>query len=136
MDKNEVLEFLRANPACHLATIEDNAPRVRAIGIYKVKEDGIYIQTFKSKDMYKQMISNPQVELCFNNFDDGLQVRVRGSVEPVEDEQSKKQAMEDRPFLKQFVDQGEEVAIFRLQNGLAHTWTMATNFDPKSFIQL
>ena len=34
MNKNEIFEFLNANPIFHLATVEGNKPRVRAMMIY------------------------------------------------------------------------------------------------------
>lgn len=136
MNRSEILEFLKANPIAYVATVENGAPRVRAIAIYKVEEEGILLQTWKSKDLSKQLYQNPQAELCFYNQEAGLQVRVRGTFEPVEDSAAIKQAIEDRPFLKQFVDQGQEVALFRLKEGVAHIWTKKTNFDPKTFIKL
>ncbi|MCL6478269.1 MAG: pyridoxamine 5'-phosphate oxidase family protein [Peptococcaceae bacterium] len=136
MNKNELIAFIKANPLCHLATIEDGAPRVRAIMLYKAGEDGILIQTFKSKDLCKQLSRHPEIELCFNNHEAGIQVRVRGAVEPVEDAAAKKQCLEERPFLKPFADKGQEVALFRLKEGLAHIWTMNTNFDPKTYIKI
>jgi uncharacterized pyridoxamine 5'-phosphate oxidase family protein len=55
LDKKEVLEFLNANRTSYLATVEGGAPRVRAIGIVKADDDGILIQTWKSKDISKQL---------------------------------------------------------------------------------
>jgi pyridoxamine 5'-phosphate oxidase len=136
MNKSEMLAFFRDNPRCHLATVEDGSPRVRAVRIYKVEDNGILIQTFKSKDLYAQMISHPEIELCFNNYEAGLQVRVRGSVQPVEDASAIRQAMEDRPFLKESVAKGQEIAIFRLEQCLAYTWTKDVDYVPKTFTKL
>ena len=136
MNKAEVLAFLNANPTCHLATVEGNAPRVRAMGIYKANENGILIQTWKSKDVSKQLSKNPNIELCFNNYQAGIQVRVRGVVEPVEDAAMKKQVLVDRPFLKRFAEMGQEIALYRLKKGLAHVWTIQANFEPKTYIEL
>ena len=55
MDKKEILEFLNANRTSYFATIERGAPRVRAIGIVKADDDGILIQTWKSKELSKQL---------------------------------------------------------------------------------
>ncbi|MDY6827026.1 MAG: pyridoxamine 5'-phosphate oxidase family protein [Bacillota bacterium] len=136
MNKKEILEFMRANRDAHLATIENGQPRVRAIGIYRMEEDGIIIQTFKSKDVGKQLMQNPNVEICFNNFEDRIQVRVRGAVELMEDDAAVEECLKERPFLKQFVDKGEEIALFCLKGGLAHVWTLEKNFAPKEFIKL
>jgi len=137
MNKTEILAFIKANTACHVATVENGAPRVRGLRVWKVDEkDGIMFQTWKGKDVSKQLSKNPQVELCFNNYEANIQVRVRGKMELVEDAAAKKQVLADKPFLKPFVEQGQELALYRLKNGLAHVWTMAVNFAPKEFIKL
>jgi uncharacterized pyridoxamine 5'-phosphate oxidase family protein len=137
MNKSEILAFCKANGPCWLATLEDGEPRVRAMGIYKIEESGIIIQTQKGKDIYNQLYKNPPVELCFNNLKEGIQVRIRGKVKPIEDVAAKKQCLEvDRPFLKKFVSKPEDVGLFLLKNGTAHVWSMATNMQPKTFVQL
>jgi pyridoxamine 5'-phosphate oxidase len=136
MNKNELIAFLKANPIAYLATVENGSPRVRAMAVYKIEEDGILIQTWKSKDLGKQLNLNPEAELCFNNHEAGFQVRVRGVFELVEDPETIRQSLADRPFLKQFVEKGEEIALFRMKEGLAHTWNMASNFEPKTFTRL
>ena len=138
MNKAEVLAFLNANHDCHLATIEGNKPHVRAIGIYRADENGIIIQTSKVKDLYKQLSANPNVELCFYNPKDGIQIRVSGTVELDEDMELKKEILAKRHFLKPLVEkEGYEVlAIYWLRKGAATVWTFPTNFEPKTYIQL
>ena len=80
MNKAEIIAFMNATHDCHMATVEGNKPHVRGIGIVKADEDGIVIQTSTYKDVYKQLSANPNVELCFNNFDQGIQVRLIGSL--------------------------------------------------------
>ena len=115
MNKAEIIDFMNTNPTCYLATVEGNAPRVRAMGIYKVTEDEIVIQTNVTKDVNKQMLQNPNIELLFYNQQQGsTQIRVRGTVEPVTDEAVLNKAMEDRPFLKQAAAEGNGPALFRV----------------------
>jgi len=137
MNKAEILAFLNANPDCHLATVEGNKPHVRGIGIYRADENGIIFETSTVKDLYKQLSKNPNVELCFNNYKDGIQVRVSGAVEPVDDVELKDEIIAQRPFLKQRVEEGgyKAMAVYRLK-GVAHVWTFATNLAPKTYIQL
>ena len=138
MNKAEILAFLNANPDCHLATVEGNKPHVRGIGIYRADENGIIFQTEKIKDLYKQLAENPNVELCFNNYKDGIQVRVSGTVELVDDVELKKEIMAKRQFLRQLVEKEgyEAIAVYRLRKGIATVWTFATNLAPKTYIQL
>jgi uncharacterized pyridoxamine 5'-phosphate oxidase family protein len=136
MDKKEVLEFLNANRTSHLATVEGGAPRVRAIGIVKADDDGILFQTWKSKDLGKQLDRNTDVEFCFNNYEKRIQIRVRGKVTPVDDAVTKQAVLKERPQYQKLVEGGQEMAIYRLKNGMAHIWTAQNNFEPKTFISL
>ncbi len=138
MTKEEILEFATKNPVCSLATIDGNQPRVRTIMLYKADEDGIIFCTGRDKAMNKQLQANPATELCFYNAEQGLQVRIEGTVEMLDDLELKKKIVEAFTFLKPWVEsQGYEVMIcYRLNNARAVTWTMETNFDPKKYIQL
>jgi pyridoxamine 5'-phosphate oxidase len=137
MDKAEIITFLNDNPSCHLATVEGGKPHVRGILIHRADENGIIIETATFKDVYKQLSANPNVELCFNNYQQGIQVRVSGAVEQLDDRQLKDEIIAQRPFLKQRVAEGgyEAMVVYRLK-GVAHVWTVETDSEPKSYIQL
>ena len=140
MNKNEIFTLLNENQACHLATIEGNVPHVRGILVYRADENGVIFHTGKFKDLYKQLCANPNVEFCFSNNDmqNLIQIRVNGHVELMEDIDLKKEIVAERDFLKPWVEeQGYDgLAVFSLKNGRATVWTMATNFSPKSYVEL
>ena len=140
MNKNEIFTLINENQACHLATAEGNVPHVRGILVYRADENGIIFHTGKFKDLYKQLCANPHVEFCFSNNDmrNLIQVRVSGHIELMEDMDLKKEIVAERVFLKPWVEeQGYDgLAVFSLKNGQATVWTMATNFSPKSYIEL
>jgi len=137
MTKAEILNLIKANRTCFMSTVEDNKPHVRGIMIYDADENGIIIQTWKIKDIHQQIIKNPEVELCFNDSKAGVQVRVNGKVEIIEDLAFKKKVVVDRPFMKPVVEAKgyDVVALYRLK-GKATVWTMATNFTPKTYVNL
>jgi pyridoxamine 5'-phosphate oxidase len=137
MTKDEILTFINANRNCHIATVDGNLPRVRAIEVVKADENGIIIEIGIYKDVYKQLLANPNVELCFNNFEQGIQVRVSGAVEPVDDIKLKDEIIAQRPFLKPRFEKGGygAIGVFRVK-GQAHVWTMETNFEPKKYVQI
>ncbi len=61
---NEVLEFLKGCGTFYLATMdEDNQPRVRPFGAVCEFEGKLYIVTNNQKDVYKQMLKNPKIEI-------------------------------------------------------------------------
>lgn len=140
MDKQEIIAFMNANQACHLATVEGDAPHVRGMMIYRVDENGIIFHTGKPKDLHKQLQANPKVEFCFNNFESGLQIRVSGVARLSDDEKLKQEIVAARPFLKQIADSHPDgfdmIAVYRVKDLEATTWTMETNLAPKTFVKL
>jgi uncharacterized pyridoxamine 5'-phosphate oxidase family protein len=138
MDKKEILNFFNANPACHLGTVEGDTPRTRGMLMYRADEKGVLFHTASSKDLFKQLQQNPKVELCFNNYEKGIQVRVSGVVEFLENKNLKEEIVKARPFLKPMVETNgyEFLQVFRITHGVATVWTMATNLGPKTYIKL
>ncbi len=138
MTKEEVFEFIKANPECALATAKDNRPFVRMMMLYRADENGIIFTTGENKDVHAQLQRNPQAELCFYGAEAGKQIRISGTVEVLEDLELKKQVVRDRPFLKEWVDrEGYEVlVVYRIEDAVATPWTMETTFKPKEFINL
>ncbi len=137
MDKSEILAFLNANRDCFMATVEGDKPHVRAIGMVKADEDGIILEISTFKDVYKQIMVNPNVELCFYNAKDGIQIRVSGAVEPVADKKLRDEIVALRPFLKERIAEwGDEVVgVLRLK-GQAYVWSFATGLEPKKYVPL
>jgi uncharacterized pyridoxamine 5'-phosphate oxidase family protein len=138
MTKEEIFEFIRKNPVFGLATADDNKPHVRMMMLYRADENGIIFTTGENKDVHKQLLANPQVEMCFYGAGEQRQVRIEGTVEVLEDLELKKQVVRDYPFLKEWVDrEGYDVLIvYCLKKGRAIVWTMETNFQPKEYVQL
>jgi pyridoxamine 5'-phosphate oxidase len=137
MTRSEILAFINANPMCHVATIENNKPHVRALGMHKADESGIYFQVWKLKDIHNQLVKNPEVELCFNS--PSAQVRISGKMELVEDMALKQECVGKRPFMKPIIESKggwDIVAMYRMKKGKAFVWTRETNFDPKTYVDI
>jgi len=136
MTREQILEFLNANPVCHLATCEGKQPRVRGMMMYRADSIGLIFHTGNYKALARQLVANQQVELCFNSQD--TQVRVAGVAEIVEDLGLKKEIVEARPFLKPWVEKHgyELLVVFRVMQCQAAVWTMATNFEPTRYQKL
>jgi pyridoxamine 5'-phosphate oxidase len=138
MTAAEILDFVRANPYCALATVEGGEPRVRMVMILRADERGILFNTGVSKDLFKQIEANTAVELCFFDPTSRVQVRIRGRFASQKDAETHALVLEKLPFLKPMVEaQGTGLlAPYLLKRGRATVWTMATNFDPKRFVEL
>ena len=140
MNKSEILEFLNANPVFHLATVEDGRPHVRGMLLYGADKNGILLHTGKMRDLHKQLMKDPHVELSFHNgsSENLTQIRISGTVELVEDLELKKDIVRDREFLRPFVEQFgyDPLAVYRIRSGVASVWTMRNNLGPKELVEL
>ena len=88
----KVYDFLKECGTYYLATVDGDQARVRPFGTYLIFEDKLYIQTGKVKDVSKQMMANPKVEICA--FSGQKWIRIAATV--VEDDRLEaKQAMLD-----------------------------------------
>jgi pyridoxamine 5'-phosphate oxidase len=116
MDKKEILAFITANPNHFLATTEDNKPHVRPFGTYRADDNGIIYFTQSAKDVYKQIVKNPEIETCY--FANNITLRLQGRMEAVEDLELKKEIVASRPFLKPQVEQNgwDYLKVFILKN--------------------
>jgi uncharacterized pyridoxamine 5'-phosphate oxidase family protein len=138
MTKSEIFAFLNANPVCFLATVDGDQPRVRGMMLFSAGDEGILFHTGEGKEMTEQMRRNPAVEMCTFDQQSGIQVRVRGTVEFVEEIAVKQRVIADRPFLQPIVDQIgiDAFLVFRITKAAATVWTMEANLAPKTFVEL
>jgi uncharacterized pyridoxamine 5'-phosphate oxidase family protein len=140
MDKKEILAFITKNPTAYLATAEDNKPHVRAMGTFRADENGIVFAMQSPKDVYKQLVKNPETQICY--FADGVQVRVSGRLEETKDPALKKEIMDKRPFYKPGVEKEGwgYVGAFILKHGKAVVMDMkgppTEPGAPKTYITL
>jgi uncharacterized pyridoxamine 5'-phosphate oxidase family protein len=139
MNINDCIKFSNEIPICYLATVDNDQPRVRALGFWFADETGFYFQIGAIKEMYGQLQKNPKVEVCFYKHEGtiGSMLRVAGKVEFLNDHALKERIFKDRPFLK---DMGLTVdspglIIFRIAHGQAYSWSMADNMKAKEYIE-
>ncbi len=91
-------KFLKDAETYYLATADGDQPRVRPFGTAHVYEGRLYIQTGKVKDVSRQILANPKVEICAFNGDEWI--RIAGSL--VEDDRVEARAsmLDAYPSLK------------------------------------
>lgn len=138
MNKQEMLALMNQNPAFFLATVDGDQPRVRGMLLYKADESGIVFHSGSMKEVTRQVLNNPKVECCFNDFKTGRQLRVRGQLEILDDRKLKDEIADhpSRAFLKPWKEGGElsdfyeTFVVFKMTDGVGVTWTMASNFEP------
>ncbi len=96
----EVCNFLKQCGEYYLATVEQDQPRVRPFGTAAIYENRLYIQTGKRKNVAKQMLANPRVEICAYNKETGVWLRISATVVPDERIQTKEFMLNEYPSLK------------------------------------
>lgn len=113
-----VVKFLKEAEVYYLATVEGDQPRVRPFGTAHIFEGKLYIQTGKVKDVSKQILANPKVEICA--FKNGEWIRVAGEL--VEDDrmEARESMLEAYPSLKSMyaADDGN-TQVFYFKNAKA-----------------
>jgi len=135
----DCIKFSNENPICYLATVENDQPRVRALGFWFADESGFYFQSGSIKEFPNQLKKNPKTEVCFYKHEGmiGTMLRITGEVEFLTDIKLKEKVLLERPFLKTFGMTADSPAlvIFRIAHGQAHFWTMENNLKPKEIIE-
>ncbi len=87
------LKFLKDCKTFYVATVtEDGQPRVRPFGACCEFEGKLYIVTNNTKDVYKQMLSNPKIEI--SGMAEGKWIRLAGKA-ITDHRQEARQAMLD-----------------------------------------
>ena len=105
----ETWEFLKNSGVYYLATMDNDKPRVRPFGTCEIFEDKLYIQTGKSKDVYKQLEINNNVELsAFNN---GRWIRVSGKLIPDDRIEAKRDMLDKNPDLRRMYNEEDDNTI-------------------------
>jgi uncharacterized pyridoxamine 5'-phosphate oxidase family protein len=133
MTRDQVLEFVKANPVAFMATVERGKPRVRAMQTALVEPAGLVFCTGVQKDVHQQLVAGRSVELAYWDAKNDVQVRVRGEMERVADAMVTKRILDEVfTFLKPIVAQyGYEIfSSFRLAKGTSIVWRMAQSSAP------
>jgi uncharacterized pyridoxamine 5'-phosphate oxidase family protein len=98
MNMKEVYEFLKKCGTYYLATTDGDQPRVRPFGTVLIFENKLYIQTGKVKNVSKQMMKNPKIEICALSGDKWVRIEAIA----VEDDrtEAKQKMLDAYPQLK------------------------------------
>ena len=102
----EVHDFIKECGTYYLATVDGDQPRVRPFGTIDIFEGKLYIQTGKSKDVFKQLQANPKAELsCFLN---GTWLRLAGTLVSDDNVEAKKHMLDAHPSLRGMYNENDD----------------------------
>ena len=106
-----VIEYLKANPVFHIATVEGTKARVRPFGFSMQRNGALYFCTNKTKNVYKQLSQNPEIEIS-DMGSDGTWMRVRGRIAFDDTREAKVQAFAESANLLKVYPKGADDETF------------------------
>lgn len=105
---NRIVEELKNTGVFYVATVDAVQPRVRPFSAVEDIGGKICLCTNNTKDVYKQMIANPKVEISGMNKD-GTWIRVSGKVVRIDDDKVRAEMLEKEPSLKNMYHVGDGI---------------------------
>ena len=113
---NKIVEELKNTGTFYIATIENDQPRVRPFSSITEFEGNVYLCTGNQKEVYKQIVANPKIELC-GMTKNGEWIRVSG-VAVIDDRIEAQEAMlKDPTGPSQLYTVGDgKFVVFKLEN--------------------
>ncbi|MDQ0203345.1 pyridoxamine 5'-phosphate oxidase family protein [Pectinatus haikarae] len=112
----DILKFLKTNKIFYLATTCDNIPHIRPLGFVMEYNGKLTFCTSNQNDMYKQLVLNPNLEICCVDIDYNL-LRINGTAVFCTTEDSQKEALQTMPSLGNLYSVGDGIfEIFHIEN--------------------
>ena len=105
----EVLKFLQEAKTFYVATIDGNQPHVRPFGAVCGFEGKLYLITNNQKDVYKQMMANPKVEISAT-IDDRW-IRLCAEVVLDDRREARKAMLDSMPSLRSMYNEDDGLAV-------------------------
>ena len=114
----KVCAFLEKTKTYYLATVDGDQARVRPFGTAHIFEDRLYFQTGLKKDVAKQMLANPKVEI--SAMVKGDWIRLSGEAVLDERLEAQRSLLDAYPSLRKMYAVGDgNTAVFYLKNAKA-----------------
>jgi len=101
--KEEITEALKKNQTVYLATIDDNVPRVRPVTLVYLADE-FWVLTDSKSGKIKQIMKNPNIELCYTMGDgkDVGYVRFSGKAKIMENKEIKEKIAKKVGYFKTY----------------------------------
>lgn len=119
----KVDDYLSAAGTFFISTVNGDKPKCRPFGFHMLHQGKIYFGMGTFKDVYQQIVANPNVEVCAMNGQEFL--RYYGTAVFETDDTLGKRALDAMPEVKKIYEaNGYQMAIFHLQDATAEFRTM------------
>lgn len=113
---NDCYKFIRECGYFFLATALNNKPKLRPMGMIYSNDKALFIATDKRKNVYADLVNNPQIELASYNLNSRKWIRIEGKMKVESSNKIKSEMTAMYPMLKQEYIEEEELffVIFKL----------------------
>ena len=113
---DDCCKFIRECGYFFLATSLDNQPKLRPFGMIYSNKKALYIVTDKRKNVYSDLIANPQIEMASYYLSTRRWIRIHGRAETESSILIKEEMINAYPLLKQKFDGDAEMflVIFKI----------------------
>ena len=118
---NKIEEFLKETNAFFLATCDGDQPRCRPLGLHFVYGGKLMFGVGDFKEVYKQLVRNPKVELVALKSD-GHWLRYTGKAVFEDDPACAKAALDAMPHLRNIYNEqtGYKMKTFSIEDASAY----------------
>ena len=118
--------FLTRAKVFTLSTVDGDEPRARPLGLHMMVGDSVVFGVGDFKNVYKQIVANPKVEItaCIG----GEWLRLHGRAVRIEDDSISERALDMIPPLRSIYNDetGHKLTMFRLEDAKAEFIDMMT----------
>ena len=115
MSIEKVDEILTKAEVFYLSTVDGEKPKVRPLGFHLLYEDKIYFGVGTFKEVYKQLVANPNIEIIAST--PSLWMRLDGKAVFDHDDYLVDECFKIMPPIgKLYKENGWEMGIFHIEN--------------------
>ena len=121
---NQAVQFLKETGTFFLATVDRDQARVRPFGAVMEWNGRMYLCTSNQKQVFKQMIANPKVEISATS-EDGRWIRITGAAVRDSSTEAKAAMLNENPSLKDLYSlEDGKFEVFYLTGATATIYSM------------
>ena len=135
---NEIIDFMAKCQTFYVSTVdENNQPKVRPFGFVMEWNGKPAFSTGTFKNVYNQLQSNPDIQICAYIADSMQWMRVSGKVKFTDEVAAKRKILETMPFLKELYksEDNPALACFYLDEGEAAFYSFTSMNEPVKVIK-
>lgn len=112
-------QFLKDAGVIYLATVDGDQPHVRPFGAFNIFDGKLYLTTSNEKDVYKQIVQNPKVEVS-GMTPDGKWIRLTGELITDDRFEARKSMLDANPDLRNmYAEDDGKMEVLYFQNATA-----------------